>query len=690
VVSRPAASWRSARSQTGTDPARPNDWQGVIRSRLLVCAGVFAVWTVGIEARLIVLQVVQHGELMARAERQQLSTLPQPAKRGEILDREGRVLAYSVDADSICADPSSIADPEAAAAQLCSALEHCDEKERRTVLTRLSSSRSFAYIRRHASPDEVRRVAALKLDGVFFIKETRRYYPNRELAANLLGYVGVDGNGLSGLEFAYDEEIRGRAGRLLIQKDARQRAMESRVDRPATAGAALGLTIDTHLQHIAERELRAAVDEHHAAGGSVVIMAPHSGEILALASWPTFNPNVFGRQPIPQESQRNRAVQDLYEPGSTFKVVTASAALEEDVLAPDAPIDCSPGYITFGSHRISDVHRNGVLPFTDVIVKSSNVGAVKVGLRLGAERLSQYARRFGFGQALSPDFPGESRGIVWDPARLNDSALAWIAIGYQVGVTPLQMAAAVSAVANGGELVQPRVVHAIVRDGSRSAVTRKVLRRVIAADTAAELTTIMEEVVARGTAAAAALEDHQVAAKTGTAQKLVNGRYSKSDYNASIVGFVPSRKPALTIVVVIDSPRRNGYFGGDVAAPVFKRIAEASLQHLEIAPTRNPQPPVLVSRPDEAPRPDVRPARAAAAPQAAMPAADRDLMPDLRGMSAREALRALGRLGAAARMRGSGFVVRHSPPAGARLEPGAACVIELRREAVSPSAGGLR
>jgi cell division protein FtsI/penicillin-binding protein 2 len=415
-------------------------------------------------------------------------------------------------------------------------------------------------------------------------------------------------------------------------------------------------------------------------------MAPQTGEILAVASWPTLNPNVFGR--FPEHSRRNRAVQDLYEPGSTFKIVTASAAFEENVLGPDAPIDCSPGRLALPPGTISDVKRLGVLPFRDVIVESSNVGTAKVGLQLGADRLSRYARRFGFGEPLSPDFPGENRGIVWDPARLHESAWAWIAIGYQVGVTPLQMAAAVSAVANGGELIEPRVVRAIVRDGVRTEVKPKVLRRVIGPETAAMLTEIMEQVVERGTATAAALATHRVAAKTGTAQKLVDGRYSKSDYNASIVGFVPSRRPALTIVVVIDTPRAGRYYGGSVAAPVFRRIAEASLQHLGIAPTVNAPPPVFVSRLEGHGGPEVRQAGTDAAAPVAVPAAERGIMPELRGMSAREAVRTLGHLGFAARMTGNGVVVRQEPPAGVRLDPGAACALVLRRDP-EPS-GGLR
>ena len=377
------------------------------------------------------------------------------------------------------------------------------------------------------SPDEARRIAALNLEGIGFRTEDRRFYPNRELAAHLLGYVGVDNQGLGGIEWTYDAEIRGREGQVLIQTDERGRAF-SRIERPPTAGDTLELTIDTYLQHIAERELRAGVRANDAHGGTIVMLNPETGEVLALANEPIFNPNVFARSPA--SHRRNRAVQDIYEPGSAFKVVTASAALEENVMKPDDLIDVSAGMIRFGARRIEDDHQYETLSFADVIVKSSNVGVIKIGLQLGPERLERYVYRFGFGQALSTDFPGQSRGLVHDLSRLDDSSLASVAMGYQIGVTPLQMATAVSAVANGGDLLEPRLVRAVLRHDVRIEIPRRVVRRVISADTAAELTTIMEAVVERGTALRAQVPGHTVAGKTGTAKKVVDGRYSNSEY----------------------------------------------------------------------------------------------------------------------------------------------------------------
>jgi cell division protein FtsI (penicillin-binding protein 3) len=672
-------------------PAFP--WRPTLKRRLLVAAVVLIAWSAAIEARLVYLQVGRHADLTARAERQQLRTVETTAKRGDILDRHGRVLAYSVDADSIYAVPTDISDPDAAARSLCSVLADCGRRERAALAERIRRGRAFAYIRRQVSPDEARRVAALDLEGIGFMKENRRFYPNKELAAHVLGYVGIDNTGLNGIEASYDSLIKGRPGTVLIQTDARRHAF-SRIERPPTTGATIELTIDQYLQHVTERELRAGVEQNRAAGGTAVVMDPRSGEILALANWPSFNPNAY--RDAPPAAQRNRAVQDLYEPGSTFKIVTASAALEEKMVAPDEPIDVSAGNIRFGARVIDDDHRHGVLSFADVLVLSSNVGAIKVGLKLGAERLGLYMKRFGFGRRTSPDFPGESAGIVWDPAKLTDSALASVSMGYQVGVTPLQMAAALSSIANGGELFEPRIVRAVVADGTRRPVPHKAVRRTVSLGTAATLTSIMEDVVTRGTGTQAQVPGYTVAGKTGTAQKVVNGRYSRSDYNASFVGFVPSRAPAFVIVVVIDSPHgRNAYYGGTVAAPIFQRIAEAALRHQGIPPSVNPAPPVLVAR-RQNPRDqstsgalDVSRHRPTELPAIVTLASAREgsapLFPDLRGLGARDALRILARLGLEARVLGAGVVVDQEPAAGSPILRGSLATLRLdRRVAVAP------
>jgi cell division protein FtsI (penicillin-binding protein 3) len=675
------------------------EWRRLVRRRVVVIAIGLAAWAVVIEARLVQLQLVDRRNLEIRAEHQQTQRVDLLAQRGEILDRHGMVLARSVDTDSIAAYPPAIQDVDGTIATLCGIVRDCTPRERQVLAERMRRpGTAFVWVRRQVSPDVAKQVAGLiatrkgqkqpELPGVGLLRESRRFYPNRELAAHLLGWVNIDGDGMAGIELTFDSRIGGRKGEVLFRIDGRRNAFDSRVERAPVPGATLELAIDEHLQHIVERELRAGIAANRASAGTALIMDPMSGEILAMASEPTFNPNSFST--AGDAEIRNRAIQDVYEPGSTFKVVTASAAFEEKVLRPTDMIDVSGGAIKIGPRVVRDVHPYGTLSFGDVIVKSSNVGAIKAGLRIGAERLGRYVQRFGFGTRLLPDLPGENAGIVWDPARWNDSTLASVSMGYEISVTPLQMAAAVSSIANGGELIRPHVVRASIDGSTRTEVPRHVIRRTVSPATAAELTTLMEGVVERGTARSAQIPGYTVAGKTGTAKKVVGGQYSR-EYNASFVGFVPSRRPALTVLVVIDNPRKSGYFGGTVAAPVFKRIAEAALLHLGIGPTVNPVPPVLAAR--QAPQPGTHSAAAVTAPTVIPALAGgpdgRRVLPELVGLSGREAVRVLARLGIGARVSGDGLVVAQDPPAGTPLDACACCRLSLRRPAVPPSVIGI-
>lgn len=677
----------------------PLEWRRLVRRRVVVITVGLAVWAVAIEARLVQLQLVDRRSLEIRAEHQQTQRVELLPQRGEILDRHGMVLARSVDTDSIAAYPPAIQDVDATIAALCGILHDCTPRERQVLAERMRRpGTAFVWVRRQVSPDAAKQVASLiatrkgqkqpRLPGVGLLRESRRFYPNRELAAHLLGWVNIDGDGKAGIELTYDSRIGGRKGEILFQTDGRGNAFDSRVECAPVSGATLELTIDEQLQHIVERELRAGIAENRASAGTALIMDPMTGEVLAMASEPTFNPNAFNTA---GEAQiRNRAIQDVYEPGSTFKVVTASAALEEKVLRPTDMIDVSGGSIKIGPRVVRDVHPYGILSFGDVIVKSSNVGAIKAGLRIGAERLGRYVQRFGFGTRLLPDLPGENAGIVWDPARWNDSTLASVSMGYEISVTPLQMAAAVSSIANGGELIQPHVVRALIDSSARSEVPRHVIRRTVSPATAAELTALMEGVVERGTARAAQIPGYTVAGKTGTAKKVVGGQYSR-EYNASFVGFVPSRRPALTVLVVIDNPRNGGYFGGTVAAPVFKRIAEAALLRLKIGPTVNPVPPVLAGR--QATEAEPHPAAAVSAPTVIPALAGgpdgRRVLPELVGLSGREAVRVLARLGIGVRVSGDGLVVAQDPPPGTPLDACPCCRLSLRRPALPHSVIGI-
>ena len=675
-------------AETHGDP-----WRVTMKRRLALVAAAAMLWSGAIQGRLIYLQIVQHSELTAYASRQQLHQREVPAKRGDILDRHGNVLAYSVVAETIIADPTKIEKPSATVASLCAVLG-CDAGERRALETRLSNRRrAHEYVRRRVPPDLAGKVAALGLQGIRFEKEDRRYYPNKELAAHVLGYVGVDHIGLEGLEATYDDVIKGEKGRMRFQTDANGTEFNSRVEHPPTVGATLELTLDKTLQHVLERELREGVRENRAETGTALVLDPWSGEILAMASYPTFNPNAFTESSA--LARRNRAIQDIYEPGSTFKIVAASAALEQGAVRPGDMIEVAPGYISFGANNIvRDIQNYRRLTFADVIVKSSNVGMIKVTSRVGPDRLTEYVRRFGFGRAASPqDFPGESPGIVWEAPKLTDSSLARVSIGYQISVTPLQMAAAMSSIANGGELIQPRVLRAVIRDGERHAVGRTVVNRTVTSRVAAELTKMMEGVVERGTATAAAISGYGVAGKTGTATKWANGGYIRTEHNASFVGFVPSRNPVYTILVVIDTPRGpNGYYGGPVAAPIFRRIAEASLRHGAVPRTFDAPPPLTVRRRSGSShqrqvslplleRSPGTPGRSPSAPAA--------VVPDLSGLTARDALATLLRNHLGSRMYGSGLVVRQQPPAGSPAETGGFVSLWLERRTVEGQSSRL-
>ena len=664
-------------------PDRPGDafeesWRGSLKRRVIVVMSLLALWAVALEARFVSLQVFHHKFYLNEAENRQQRSLPDRAKRGEIVDRNGHVLAYSVDADTVVAVPNEIKKPLETAAALCAAFGDCTPAEQAGLVEHFSEKKAFMYVRRQIPPAVAARVSSLKLEGVGLREETKRFYPKKELASHLLGFVNTDNAGLGGVELSFNKYIKGTDGSSLVQVDARGRSVQSLVQQPSTPGDTVELTIDEYVQYIAERELAAGVEKSNAKGGAAVVMDPQTGEILAEASYPTFNPN-FPQQVASDDDRKNRAIQDIYEPGSTFKIVTASAAFEEGVFKVDDIIDTNPGVITFPGRkpiREDQGHNYGALSFEDVIVKSSNIGAIKIGLRVGAERMERYVRRFGFGQLIGSDLRGESRGQLTPLSQLNDSSLASMSMGYQVGVTPLQMVTAASAVANGGTLYQPHVVRAVIQNGVRRPIPATPIRQAINETTAATLTTIMEQVVERGTGKLAKIDGYQVAGKTGTAAKIVNGRYSSTDYNVSFVGFVPSRHPRLAILVVVDTPRSMPPYGGTVAAPIFKNIAEAALRQLGIPRTINPVPPLLItSLATDTSAPVVN------APVAPIvtDARGESLVPDVRGLSAREALRVLGRAGLSTRVSGDGVVTSQVPEAGAPLERGGYISLQLRR-----------
>ena len=670
----------------------PNLWRGTVRGRLLVAAGLFALWIAIILGRLYKVQILEHETWVARAKQQQTSQIDLPAPRGAILDRNGELLAYSVDEEALSGDSTLVKDPAGEVTKVCGALGDCTPQEVRELVAKFKPKKEgYIRIRRRIDQAQARRVRALDLKWTILERTPWRYYPNKQLAANLLGYVGLDASsrmdrGRAGLEGRWDRELRGQWGRQHVVLNEDRRPFLMTVGDPPVPGETLELTIDRYLQFVSEDALQAAVEKHDASGGCVVVAEPYSGEILALASFPTFNPNLY-RNASPDQ-QRNRAVQDVYEPGSTFKIVTAAAALEQKVVRPDDIIDTGNGSIRIGNHTIEDTHAHGAIPFREVITKSSNIGAIKVGLRLGSRRLGQYVTALGFGSRLGNDFPGQEPGILHRPDSWTEVTLASVSFGYSISVTPLQITAAISAIANGGELVEPRVVGARIRGNTRTPTARRVIRRALQPETAAQLTQIMEGVTEEGgTASMLGIDGYTIAGKTGTARKIVGRGYGNS-YRGSFVGFVPSRNPVVTIFVMLDAPRRGGYYGSVVAGPTFQRIAEAALRHLGVPPTINPPPAVLVER--QAPR-QVLPVAGPVHPLTIVPAGPLNqgqlLLPELRGMSGRAALLALSRLGLSARVTGDGVVSAQEPAAGTVVEPGASCRLWLTRVIPNPPPG---
>ena len=689
-----------ARAADADRAARP--WRDVLRGRLTVLLVLGLAWTGAIVARLVHLQVTRHDHYREFVATQQADTEVLPGLRGRILDRHGETLAVTVQRDRVVASPKVIhqvmarhGGPAPAADRLCAAITACTPADRARVLAAITErpSSQYALLWRDVSPADAQRVRALRLAGVYVESEARRFYPNREVAAHVIGHVDDAQRGLTGVEKAYDADVRGRDGQRLVFRDGLSKDFDS-IEQPPTFGASLELTIDRQLQAIAEEALAWGVREYNAKGGVAVLADPHTGEILAAASLPTFNPNAFTRATIGND--RNRASQDIYEPGSTFKIVTAAAALETKVMTPETPVDVHGGAIRIGKRVIRDVHAySGSLPFRQVIAKSSNVGAIRIGRATGAVPLAEYARAFGFGWLTARDLPYPSRGALLKPTdRWSENALASVSMGYQVGVTPLQMVAAASAVANGGLLYEPHVVRAVIAGRQRRPTPVRALHRVVTPETAATLTAIMEEVVETGTAKAARIAGYTIAGKTGTARKAAVGRRGYTDeYNASFVGFVPSRDPVFTALVVIDAPKGKGYYGGAVAAPVFKRMLEAALRHRGVPPnvdaTQVARVLVEPRRPPAGVATAGLVAPAPATPVPVRPDVAPGAMPDVRALPAREALRRLTRLGLQVRMTGHGVVAAQDLAPGTPVEPGRLCTLVLARRAPEDPEPGI-
>jgi cell division protein FtsI (penicillin-binding protein 3) len=534
-------------------------------------------WCVAICGRLVYLQIFRYGSFVKQAEHQQQREIPLSAKRGVIYDRAGHELAMSVLVDSAFAVPTEVKDLPTAV----SLITRITGDDRNVVLADCRNHKTFCWVARKADDETIERIRSLNLQGIHFQKEPKRFYPARDLAAQVVGTVGMEDSGQSGIEHAFDDKLRGRPGKMFISVDAR-RQWFSDVEKQPEPGENLVLTIDKNIQYIAEKELDQAIHDTQAIAGTVIVENPHTGEILALANRPTFNPNL--RKEITPNTLTNRAVSYVYEPGSTFKLVTISAALEEKLTNPDEVFDCQMGSIVYNGMRIRDSKPHGLLPVWGVLAESSDVGAIKIALRLGEERFYKYIRAFGFGQQTGIELPGETRGMTKPVSRWSKVSIAAISIGQEIGISAIQLAGLISTFANDGVWMSPHIVAGNVEPGGTPQTVGfhpGASRRVVSSYTAAEMRSMMQKVVLQGTGRRAILEGYTSAGKTGTGQKVdpATGAYSKTKYVGSFGGFAPLNNPQIVVVVILDSAV-GPHQGGQVSAPVFHRVAQQVLEYL--------------------------------------------------------------------------------------------------------------
>lgn len=672
--------------------------------RALTVAAFIVFWMLAISARLVYLQVSAHDSLVERARRQQQLALETSPERGQLLDRHERELARSIKTESIFVDPADLKSPgdiSCTAVRLASTLR-LDEKILFRQLDRAKTSGSrFFWVARRLAAEQADQVRGLGLPGVNFRSEAKRFYPNGSLAAHVLGFVGIDGKGLGGVEQSFNEKVSGESGKLFLEKDSSGMAYES-AEIPAKPGETIVLTLDQSIQYRAEQALAAAVTQSRAKSGTAIVLDPRNGEILALANAPSFDPNRVGNSK--PETLRNWALEYIYEPGSTFKIISFAAAIEKGLVKPSDFIDCQMGAITIAKRVIHDHKPFGRLTIAEALAKSSNVAAIKLGLRLGDPTVYEYLTRFGFGSRTGIELPGETVGLVKPLKRWQPSSIGSIAIGQEIGVTPLQMVAAFAAVANDGVRVSPHLIREI-RSSSGVMLYRSnpEQRRVISRETAATLRGMLEGVTLHGTAKQAQLDGYTAAGKTGTAQKIDAKlkTYSKTKHVASFVGFAPVSAPAVAIIVVIDEPA-GAYHGGDVAAPVFREIAEKILPDLGVAPDTkfNSDPELLARAETRSPEASLKlreeearleETRKATLPILAgrdakrgdivyIPATNRGLlMPDLRGQSVRDVARTCAQLGLLVEAHGDGRVTRQNPAPGAEIRAGHTVNVEFAR-----------
>jgi cell division protein FtsI (penicillin-binding protein 3) len=551
--------------------------------RLVVVLALFGAWSLFLAVRAVQFQVFQHEKLSALALKIYEKPRWIPAQRGIIYESQGAELATNVTVSEIVADPSEIKEVHSSAEKLAPILG-MDVQALANSIT-AASSRKRLVISSRVFPDVALRVRQLKLRGVYLVDENLRVYPNRDLASHILGSVNRAGEGAAGLEYRYESELKGTKGQVIRKVDAFGRSYGQKTIVSPKPGRSLILSVNRHIQHLTQRELAAGINKFRAIGGVAIVMESDTGRILALASFPDFECNSYGR--YGDKEWRNRAVQDMFEPGSTFKVVVASAALDAALVRLDETIDCQMGSMKVGNHTYHDHEPFGFLTLRQILEHSSNIGAAKLGWRLGDKGLYAALRKFGFGSVTGIDLPGEAAGKVRYWQNWSMLSIPSISFGQEVSVTSMQILTAINAIANGGYLVRPSVVDRIVNDkGEIVYATNPERIRIIRSETAAAIMLAFEGVIVSGTGKNASLKGYRAAGKTGTAQKAQKGGYSKGKYVASFIGFAPLPRPRVTILVQIDEPK-GAIYGGEVSAPIFQKIAQETLLRLQVPPDRS-------------------------------------------------------------------------------------------------------
>lgn len=612
-------------------------------------------------ARLYYIQIIKGKDFSKKVCQQYLTTVTLTPKRGVIYDCNMKEMAISVKADSVFAIPKEIENKKDVSNKLAKILKLDYDK----TFKKINNNKNFVWIKRQISLSEFQEISNEKISGIYFVKEDKRYYPNKTLASQILGFVNIDNRGLEGTELYCDNYLSVNPQKLIVKRDAKKRLIilpyDTKEEEKVLNGNNVKLTIDLIIQHTLERELQEVYKNYNAKGALGIIMEPATGKILALANYPNFNPNLY--RFYSKDMLRNKNITDLFEPGSTFKVFVAASVLEQNIVKPEDLIYCENGKFNIGSRKLHDVHKYGWLSFREVIEKSSNIGIVKIGMSLGKNELYKFLSNFGFGVKTKIDLPGENSGILRKPKNWSKYSICAIPIGQEVSVTAIQLITAMASIANNGILMKPYIIDEII-DSSENVIKKtqpEKIKQVVSINTTNMLNEILKGVVCSGTGQNAAISGYEIVGKTGTAQKVEGGKYIKGKFVSSFIGFVPIINPKLVILVVVDEPRKQ-YYGSEVAAPTFRKIAQDCLNYLEILPKNE----VMVKKEDKVKLVENL-------------IKEKVIMPDLNGKTMRETIDILWKLNLEPKFIGSGIVFYQSPAPNEEVEIGNTCLVNFRK-----------